>query len=224
MTYVVVRSEHMYRGKIVSVRVDTVTEPDDSETDREVVEHVDSVAVVTLDERQRVLLIRQYRQPFQQYLWELPAGLCDKPGEQPLATARRELEEEAGLKAAQWTTLVDMRPAPGMSTEMVRVYQATQLTQQQRSGDAEGEEADLHTRWTPLPEALKQVLEGRITNGLAVAGLLAVRVGLRDDTSRSADAPWPAHTRDEHQLSTNDLTPQSGVGPSPAIYPIGRKR
>jgi ADP-ribose pyrophosphatase len=75
-----VRREQKYNRKIVSVRVDTVIEPDGSEAEREIVEHVDSVAVVGIDERQRVLLVKQYRQPFQQY-WELPAGLCDKPGE-----------------------------------------------------------------------------------------------------------------------------------------------
>jgi hypothetical protein len=89
-----------------------------------------------------------------------------------------------------------LRPSPGMSTEVVQVYQATELTQQQRSGPAEGEEADLDAQWIPLPEALQQVLEGRITNGLAVAGLLAVaiRIGLRDGTRRPADAPWPTST------------------------------
>jgi ADP-ribose pyrophosphatase len=80
-----------------------------------------------------------------------------------------------------------------MCTEVVRVYQATDLTRQHGSGEAEGEEADLETQWVPLAEALQQVLEGRITNGLAVAGLLAVavRIGLHDNTRRPADAPWP---------------------------------
>ena len=197
MAYEVVRSEHKYDGTIVTVRVDTVTEPDGSEADREVVEHVDAVAVVALDEQQRVLLIRQYRQPFQQYLWELPAGLCDQPGEAPLAAAGRELAEETGLKAAQWSTLVDVRPSPGMSTEVARVYQATQLNQQQRSGGAEGEETDLRTQWLPLADALRQVIDGRITNGLAVAGLLAasVRLGLSDDTTRPAEHATLDHLR-----------------------------
>src|ERR1700712_1569368 len=158
MTYEVISSEHRYMGKIVSVRVDTVTEPDGSKADREIVEHVDSVAIVALDARQRVLLMRQYRQPFQQYLWELPAGLCDEPGEQPLTTGRRELAEETGLEAVEWSTLVDLRPSPGMCTEVARIYQATDLTQQQRSGEAEGEEGDLEAQWIPLAEALQQVL------------------------------------------------------------------
>jgi ADP-ribose pyrophosphatase len=157
------------------------------------VEHVDSVAIVALDDQQRVLLIRQYRHPFRQYLWELPAGLCDQPGEAPTKTAARELAEETGFEADQWTTLVDLRPSPGISTEVARVYQAAGLRKGERPGDAEGEESDLETEWVPLPQAISRVLEGRITNALAVAGLLAaaIRLGLADDSTRQFDAPWP---------------------------------
>lgn len=193
MAYEVVRSETKYDGKIVSVRVDTVSEPDGSEVPREVAEHVDSVAIVALDEQQRVLLIRQYRQPFQQYLWELPAGLRDQPDEAPIRTAQRELAEETGFEAADWRTLVDLRPSPGISTEVARVYRATGLTQRSRTGDAEGEESDLELRWLPLEEAIAQVLDGQLTNALAVAGLLAaaVNIGLRDETARPVEAAWP---------------------------------
>jgi 8-oxo-dGDP phosphatase len=86
MAYDVVRSRLEYDGAIVKVRVDTVVQPDGSRTEREVLEHVGSVAVVAVDDQQRVLLIRQYRHPAGKYLWELPAGLCDKPGEPPLGT------------------------------------------------------------------------------------------------------------------------------------------
>ncbi len=90
MVYEVVRSRLGYDGALVRVRVDTVVQPDGSRAEREVVEHVGSVAVVAVDDRQRVLLTRQYRHPAGQYLWELPAGLCDKPGEPPLDAAQRE--------------------------------------------------------------------------------------------------------------------------------------
>lgn len=151
-----------------------------------------------MDDHQRVLLIRQYRHPAGQYLWELPAGLRDEPGEQPLDTARRELAEETGLRAAAWATLVDLRPSPGFSTEVCRVYQAGQLSEAGRPAQQEGEEQDLSSRWVSLPEALHDVLDGRITNGLAVAGLLAtaVRFGMADRHTRPASAPWPAPARD----------------------------
>jgi 8-oxo-dGDP phosphatase len=194
MAYEVAASQEKYDGAIINVRVDTVVLPDGSQVEREVVAHVGSVAILALDDQQQVLLIRQYRHPAGRYLWELPAGLRDKPGEEPLAAARRELAEETGLTAAAWDTLVDLRPSPGISTEVCRVYQAGQLTQGDRVGDQEGEERDLQSRWVPLPAAVRDVLAGRITNGLAVAGLLAaaVRLGLADDHTRPADAPWPA--------------------------------
>lgn len=193
MAYEVMRSRLEYDGALVKVRVDTVVEPDGSQAEREVVEHVGSVAVVAVDDRQRVLLIRQYRHPAGQYLWELPAGLCDKPGEPPLHAAQRELAEEAQLRAADWRTLVDLRPSPGISTEVFRVYQAEQLDTEEQAGGRPDEESELPSRWVPLPQAVREVLTGRITNGLAVAGLLAAAAGTDATPARTrpADAPWP---------------------------------
>jgi 8-oxo-dGTP pyrophosphatase MutT (NUDIX family) len=193
MGYEVVRSRLEYDGALVKVRVDTVVQPDGSQAEREVVEHVGSVAIVAIDDQQRVLLIRQYRHPAGQYLWELPAGLCDKPGEPPLVAAQRELAEEAQLRAAAWRTLVDLRPSPGISTEVCRVYQAEQLDTGEQAGDRPDEESELRSRWVPLPQAVSDVLTGGITNGLAVAGLLAAAAGpdAAPARIRPADAPWP---------------------------------
>jgi 8-oxo-dGTP pyrophosphatase MutT (NUDIX family) len=193
MAYEVVRSRQEYDGALVKVRVDTVVQPDGFRAEREVVEHVGSVAVVAVDDRQRVLLIRQYRHPAGQYLWELPAGLRDRPGEPPLAAAQRELAEEAQLRAAAWRTLVDLRPSPGISTEVCRVYQAEQLDHEEQEGGRSDEESELRPRWVPLPQAVREVLTGRITNGLAVAGLLAAAAGAGDVMAgtRPADTPWP---------------------------------
>lgn len=193
MAYEVVRSRLEYDGALVKIRVDTVVQPDGSRAEREVAEHVGSVAIVAVDDQQRVLLIRQYRHPAGQYLWELPAGLCDKPGEPPLGTAQRELAEEAQLRAAAWRTLVDLRPSPGISTEVCRVYQAEQLGTEEQAGGRPDEESELRSRWVPLPQAVSEVLTGRITNGLAVAGLLAAAASTDAALARTrpADAPWP---------------------------------
>jgi 8-oxo-dGTP pyrophosphatase MutT (NUDIX family) len=193
MAYPVQQSHEIYDGQIIAVRVDTVQMPDGSSTDREVVRHADSVAVVVVDGKQQVLLIRQYRHPVGRKLWELPAGLRDQDGEPPLETARRELAEETGIRASTWVSLVDLHPSPGMSTETVRIYLATDLNDQGRTGEASGEEKDLEQRWLPLPQALDEVLSGAITNGLAVAGLLAAcgHAGVTSATTRAADAKWP---------------------------------
>jgi 8-oxo-dGDP phosphatase len=193
MAYEVTRSQRKYDGAIIGVRVDTVELPGRSQAQREVVEHPDSVAVVAVDGLNRVLLIRQYRHPAGKFLWELPAGLCDQAGEQPLEAARRELAEETGLRAANWSTLVDLRPSPGISTEACRVYLAGEVNQAERPAGAEGEERDLESRWVSLPAALAEVFAGRVTNSLAVAGLLAAgaRFGLSGGRARPADAPWP---------------------------------
>jgi len=193
MAYEVAASELKYDGAIIRVRTDAVTQPDGTKADREVVEHTGSVAVVAIDDARRVLLIRQYRHPAGQYLWELPAGLCDKPGEDPLVTARRELAEETGWTAADWSTLVDLYPSPGISTERCRIYQARGLRPGTPPGRRHDEESDLQQRWTPLAEAVFEVLSGNITNGLAVAGLLAaaVRHGMRDNSRRPGHAVWP---------------------------------
>jgi 8-oxo-dGTP pyrophosphatase MutT (NUDIX family) len=193
MTYPVQQSREVYDGQIIAVRVDTLQMPDRSSADREVVRHPDSVAVVALDENQQVLLIRQYRHPVGRKLWELPAGLRDQDREAPLETARRELAEETGIRAATWATLVDLHPSPGMSTEAVRIYLGTDLDDQGRAGDPEGEEKDLEQRWVPLQQALEEVLSGAITNGLAVAGVLAAcgHADLTSTTTRAAAAQWP---------------------------------
>jgi ADP-ribose pyrophosphatase len=163
----------VYEGKIVSVRVDEVRMPDGSTAAREVVEHVDAVAVVVLAAGDRVLLIRQYRHPVGRRLWELPAGLQDVAGESLLDTARRELGEETGFEAGTWHTLVDVHPSPGMCTEFTRVYLARDLSPRGERTELTDEETDLEPTWVPLDDAVARVEAGEITNGLAVSGLLA---------------------------------------------------
>jgi 8-oxo-dGDP phosphatase len=192
----VVASRQEYRGKVFGLRVDEVRMPDGAVAVREVVEHPGAVAVVALDEAGGVVLIRQYRHPAGGYLVELPAGLLDVPGEAAVATARRELFEEAGLRADRWHTLVDVRTSPGMTDEAARVFLARDLSDVPDADRHVGveEETDLGVHRVDLDRAVTSVLAGEIENALAVAGLLAA-VRARDDGwagLRPADAPWPA--------------------------------
>lgn len=194
--YTVQSSRETYRGRIMALRVDTVRMPDGTVAVREVVEHLGAVAVVALDPAGRVVLIRQYRHPVGAVLVELPAGLLDAPGESALDTARRELFEEAALRAGDWHTLLDLRPSPGISSEAVRVFLARDLTDVPIADRHVGvaEETDLGVHRVDLDDAVRAALAGRIENGVAVAGLLAA-ARARDAgwaPLRPADAPWTA--------------------------------
>lgn len=189
-----IASRDVYTGAIVALRVDRVAMPGGREADREVVEHHGAVAVVVLDESDRLVLIRQYRHPLGRRLWELPAGLLDEPGEDPLDAARRELHEETGLAADRWSVLVDIALSPGFTDESVRVYLATGLREVERP-DAHDEEADLEIERVPVDEAVAMTLRGEIVNATAVSGILAlaasrVRGGdLRDPAAEWVDRP-----------------------------------
>jgi ADP-ribose pyrophosphatase len=165
-----IERENVYRGKIISVHRDTLRQGDQRVT-REVVDHADSVAAVVLDDRRRVLLVRQYRHPVGDFLWELPAGLLDD-GEKPLDAAKRELAEETGVRARHWEHLVDLHPSPGMTGERVSIFLALEPSDAPGGRDPDADE-DLEQEWVPFEEALDRVRSGAITNGLAVAGLLA---------------------------------------------------
>lgn len=183
------RSETVYAGKILALRVDDVAMPGGAEARREVVEHFGAVAVVALDDDDRIAMVYQYRHPVGRRLWELPAGLLDIGGEEPRLTAARELHEEAGLAAANWSVLVDIVSAPGFSDESVRVFLATGLTEIDRP-EAEHEEADLELDWVALPDAVQRVLAGEIVNSIAVAGILAAHAAADRSALRPADSPW----------------------------------
>lgn len=185
-------SRTVHAGHIVALRLDEVTMPGGRVTTREVVEHQGAVAIVALDEQHRVVLIDQYRHPVARRLWELPAGLLDAPGEEPLATARRELAEEVGLAATDWSVLVDVVTSPGFADESVRVFLARGLSEVDRPVGGDDEEADLGFARLPLAEAVRRVLAGEIVNGPTSAGLLAAQASLSGVAApRPADASWP---------------------------------
>jgi len=189
-------SRHVHSGHAFEVRVDQVEMPDGSVAARDIVAHVGAVAVLALDEAEQVVTVRQYRAPLGHELLELPAGLLDVDGEPALASAQRELHEEAALTATDWQVLIDLHTSPGMTDEAIRVYLARGLAPvpEQDRYRAEHEEASMTVRRYPLDELVDLALAGTLTNGPAVAGVLAAHAargrgwaGLRPVT-----APWPA--------------------------------
>jgi ADP-ribose pyrophosphatase len=185
-----VASHIAFHGSIMALRTDEVRMPGGVTATREVVEHYGAVAVAALDDAGQLAMIFQYRHPVGRRLWELPAGLLDAPGEDPAAAAARELHEEAGLVAEQWSVLVDVAPSPGFCDESVRVYLARGLRHVGRP-EAHNEEADLTVHWVGLPQAVDRVLGGEIVNSVSVAGVLAAYAVIIDGKpSRPVDAAW----------------------------------
>jgi len=182
-----------FHGRVWSVVRDRVR-IGTHESVRDVLIHPGAVAVIALDDEDRVLLIRQYRHPVGMYLFEPPAGLLDVAGEDPLVTAQRELAEEAGIRAGRWNVLVDLFNSPGGSSEAIRVYLAQDLLAlpEGRVNTGEAEEAHLPQAWVPLAEASDLVLNGRIGSPSAVAGILALRAHRISGAPelRPADARW----------------------------------
>jgi NTP pyrophosphohydrolases including oxidative damage repair enzymes len=192
--YEVVGSETVFKGRVLTVRVDDVRMSDGTVAKREVVAHPGAVGVVALDGDGKIVLVNQYRPPVGARLDELPAGLLDVPGESALDCAKRELYEEAGLAADEWNVLLDLHTSPGMTNEAVRLFLARGLSGVTGDFQAEHEELDLQVTREPLAEAVRRVLAGGLTNAIAVAGILAAvhgrATGWRD--LRPADARWPA--------------------------------
>jgi ADP-ribose pyrophosphatase len=168
----VVASARVYEGRVWDIRRDRFRFGGD-EIERDYVDHTGAVAVLARDADGRVLLINQYRHPIRSRDWELPAGLLDVVGEDPLAAAQRELAEEADLVAEQWSELLMFATSPGGSDETIRVYEARGLSVAPEAFARTEEEAELVLRWVPLAEVVEAALAGRIHNSILLVAVLA---------------------------------------------------
>jgi ADP-ribose pyrophosphatase len=161
-------SQTMFRGRILEVNVERVRLPNGRTAALEIAHHPGGAAIVALDSKGRVCLLRQYRHAAQGWLWELPAGKIDDR-EPPIATARRELAEEAGMTAAAWLSLGGVFSSPGVFTEVVHLYLATGLT----PVPAAPEEHEVFAvAWVPWQQAVQMAESGVITDGKTVSGIL----------------------------------------------------
>jgi 8-oxo-dGDP phosphatase len=160
----------------------------------ELIEHPGAVAILAIDDDDRVLLIRQYRHPIRTRAWEIPAGILDEPGEPALTAAQRELAEEADLKAERWHVLADFQNSPGGSDETIRVFLARDVTAVP-AFQREDEEADIEVRWVPLDDVVDAVLARRVQSPSLVIGALAAQAARARDwaTLAPGDEPWLRH-------------------------------
>lgn len=191
---VVSSSEVVFSGKVWNIRRE-VFELDGHPVTREFMDHTGAVAVLALDEQDRVLLIKQYRHPVRSREWELPAGLLDIAGESPLLAARRELAEEVDKVATQWDLLTDFLTSPGGSNEMLRVYLARGVSEAPEVFERAEEEAGIEVRWVALDDVVDAVLRRDIQNSiLCIAALAAAAARARGwSTLGDAEAPMTRH-------------------------------
>ena len=190
----ILESERVFEGRVWDVRRESVAFGG-GEITRDFVDHTGAVAVLALDDEDRVCLIRQYRHPVRAREWELPAGLLDLEGESPLLGAQRELAEEVDLVAAEWSVLADFQTSPGGSNEALRIYLARGLSDAPEAFARTDEEAELEKHWVPLDEIVDAILARDVQNSILVIGALAAQASKARDWSTLApgDAPWPRH-------------------------------
>lgn len=166
------KSKEVYQCRLFRITEDEARDAKTGFTiKRAIVRHRGSAVMMAVDDRKRILLVRQFRLPAEKYLWELPAGSVD-PGEKPLQTARRELAEETGYKATKWTRLASFYVSPGYVTERMTVFLATGLT----SGQATPmDDERIETRWFTTREMNQMIREGKIEDAKTILGFLRWR-------------------------------------------------
>lgn len=163
-----ISSKLVYSGKILNLRLDKVELPNGKTSTREIVEHPGAVAIVALNEKDEVLMVKQYRKPVEEALLEIPAGKLEK-GEHPDASAERELMEETGFFARDLRHIMDFYTSPGFSGEKMYLYLARDLEKKARPAD-EDEYIEMHT--VPFEQAVRKVYDGSIKDAKTIAGLL----------------------------------------------------
>lgn len=165
-------SEKIFDGRILHIRRDTVRLPDGGEGVREVVDHPGGVCVLALDSQNRALLVSQFRYPYEKVLWEIPAGKLEV-GEDPARAAIRELKEETGAVAGEFTSLGELYPSPGYCGEIIRMYFARELT----FGEAHLDEDEfLNVERFPFGQLVERVLSGEIRDAKTIAAVLKAKL------------------------------------------------
>lgn len=203
----ILASSTPFVGKVWNIRRDEL-DYNGASIVREYMDHTGAVAVLALDEDDRVLLIKQYRHPVRMRDWEIPAGLLDLDGEGALVAAQRELAEEADLTAARWDVLAEFYTSPGGSDEAIRIYLARELSPAAETFERGEEEADIEVRWASLDDVVDAILDRRVQNPSLVVGALAAHASRARgwSTLAPADTPW-----DRRPQPIRDAAPEASA-------------
>jgi len=167
MSMAIESQKTVFAGRVIQVNIERVRLPNNAVADLEIVHHPGGAAVVAVDDERRVCLLRQYRHAANGWVWELPAGKIDSR-EPPLETAQRELEEEAGVAAAEWRSLGDYLSSPGVFTEVVHLFLATRLRALQVRPEAH-EVFEIH--WRPLDAVVSMARDGELRDGKSLVAI-----------------------------------------------------
>ncbi|MDI6886032.1 MAG: NUDIX hydrolase [archaeon] len=159
-----IESTHLYKGRVVQLRIDTVSLPNGRTKMREIVVHPGAVAIVPLINK-RVLLVEQYRKAIERITLEIPAGTLEE-GESPEECAKRELIEETGFNASHWDKLTSYYPSPGYSSEIIHIFKAQGL---EKVSDAE---AELPIQYMELEDVQRKIRTGEIKDSKTIIGVL----------------------------------------------------
>lgn len=171
MQFTVLKREKKYNGKIIDLTVDELEYPSGNRTVREIVEHPGGSVVLGVFENSDILLIRQYRHPFEAEVIELPAGKLEK-GEDPLVCARREFREETGYTAQKWISLSSIYTTPGFCDEILHIYLAQELTLHEHGQALEEGESSIQLMKVSFQDAFRMIDNGEIKDGKTIAGIL----------------------------------------------------
>jgi ADP-ribose pyrophosphatase len=163
-----ISSKELLKTPIFRVTFDQALDPSGFEIHRAIVQHEGSAVMMPVDRRGRILLVRQYRLPARQYLWELPAGRVEK-GETVLQAAKRELGEETGYRAKKWSKLATFWPSPGFLAEKMTIFLATELTEGKQHVM---EDERIETRWFTPRELDRLIGAGKIPDAKTQIGFL----------------------------------------------------
>ncbi len=170
MEETIIKTREIYNGRVVSLAVHDVRMQDGTESTREVVQHPGAVAVVAVDKKRNVLLVKQFRLAAGKELYEIPAGILD-PGESPAECAERELQEEVGYRPAKLESIGGVYPSPGYSSEFIHLFLATSLIESRLETDAD---EFVEVKRIPFAQVLGMIEHGEIVDSKSIAALLLV--------------------------------------------------
>jgi len=167
----IIKSEKVYKGKIIDVVNDVIELPDSRHAVREVVKHIGATAIVPVDKDGNIIFVRQYRHPALDYVLEIPAGTLEA-GEDPFICAKRELEEETGYKSEDISFVFKFYSAIGFCSEVLHIYLAENLQEGKMNLD---EDEFIELERYSLDEAVKMIFDGAIIDSKTIASVLAYK-------------------------------------------------